>query len=633
MQNEIRPEHLVIGTAGHIDHGKTALIKALTGTDTDRLEEEKRRGITIDLGFAFYSDKAAFIDVPGHERFVKTMVAGASAMQAAMLIIAADDGVMPQTREHLAVLDAMGIDNGIIVITKADLADDKDWIDLVKEEAKELISTSQLAGASVVVVDSISGKGIDELKSLLDSLIENIRPAEDPGFFRMPVDRSFLIKGHGRVVTGTVWNGMVQVGDKVELLPGGEVYRIRGLQAHGNTVDTVKINDRAAMNIAGETEPKRGDLLVSSGRAVETSFLDVKISLLPSSRMITNRMRVRIHLGTSEVIGRVLLVNADELLPGTKGFGRLDLEFPVTCMIHDKGVLRHYSPVETLGGIKVLDPDPPDRKRSLKGLIDRLQSLDDTDVELIYTLISSRTLFNRDDLLKFMPLNETVIDENISGLVAKKKIYLVKSAKTWYVSSDTWKKWKDNSASVLAKFHSDRPEEKGMSKVSWGRAVTDLDIPDEVLTELIGELTKSNSLVFDDGLVSAQGHEVSLKPKDEENCRLILDILDRSGVNVPLPSSIAEQLKLSVDEGKRLIRALKQIGKVIILDERVVISKRTLDSVKEDLTEKFSSGEEFSIADVAEVLQTTRKYVVPLLEYLDDKGFCARDGNKRKITQ
>lgn len=224
--------HLVIGTAGHIDHGKTTLVKALTGRDTDRLEEEKRRGITIELGFAFYDDRAAFVDVPGHEKLVRTMVAGAAAMKAALLVVAADDGIMPQTREHLAVLDALGINSGLVAITKADLAESDEWIELVVEEVRELLESTTLAGVPIIVTDALSGRGIEELKSHLDALIEQQERPDDPGFFRLPVDRSFLIKGHGRVVTGTVWSGSAAAGDKLMMLPAGEEVRVRSVQAH-----------------------------------------------------------------------------------------------------------------------------------------------------------------------------------------------------------------------------------------------------------------------------------------------------------------------------------------------------------------------------------------------------------------
>jgi len=400
--SEEQNKHLVIGTAGHIDHGKTSLIKALTGRDLDSLAEEKERGITIELGFAFLNENIAFVDVPGHERLVKTMVAGASAMGAAMLIVAADDGIMPQTKEHLIVLDALGISKGIVVITKADLVDEE-WIELVNEELRELVDNSSLKGSKILVVDSLSGRGIEELRNELFDLYESYENVENPGFFRMPVDRSFLIKGYGRVVTGTVWSGSTKKNDKLQLLPGNNEVRVRGIEAHEKEVKEIYYGHRAALNLVTDAEPERGQVLLSKGRAVETDFFDAFISLLPESRQIKHRTRIRLHIGTAEIIGRIMIVGADFILPGENGIARVALESPIVAMVGDRAVIRLYSPMETLGGLEILDPQPPDKRRTIKGLEERLNLLNGEDSQGVYGIIKSRIVLEKEYLISLFP--------------------------------------------------------------------------------------------------------------------------------------------------------------------------------------------------------------------------------------
>ncbi|MDP8205857.1 MAG: selenocysteine-specific translation elongation factor [Candidatus Electryonea clarkiae] len=627
----MRSNHIVIGTAGHIDHGKTALVKALTGTDTDRLEEEKRRGITIDLGFAFYSDNAAFVDVPGHERLVKNMIAGASAMHAALVVVAADDGVMPQTREHLAVIDAMGIKQGIIAVTKADLAEDE-WIELVVEEVRELIEPTRLKGSPVVVVDSISGRGIDELKNQIDQLLNNTEIPYDPGYFRMPVDRSFLIKGYGRVVTGTVWSGDISIDDRLTMFPGDKTFRVRGLQAHENTVERVYTGDRAALNLSGDTEPGRGDVLVSPGKMLESNFIDIHISLLPDAREVRHRMRVRLHLGTGEVIGRLLIVGAETIVPGTDGYARVHLESGMAVMFGDRGVLRHYSPVETLGGLRIIDPFPPDKRRSIKRLLQRLESLNSNENEIVKSLVNSRGLIKFDYLFRILPWDEEKIRGILEKIVNDNDVRIVGNVTEWCIDSKLWGKWKDKSTPVLNKFHDERPEEEGMSKVSWGNEVIGEKVADEILEAVINELINDGTVNFKGGLLSQPDHKVQLHKKDIKDAENIFKIVEESGLNVPLPSVIADELKLRTDEVRRLLRALKQVGRVVILDERVVVAKSVITNSMQILVEQFSGKDNFSVGQASEVLGSTRKYVVPLLEYLDSLEVTKREEDKRKIV-
>ncbi len=632
MFEQQRPPHVVIGTAGHIDHGKTTLVKALTGTDTDKLKEEKQRGITIELGFAFYSDRAAFVDVPGHERLVKTMIAGASAMRAALLVVAADDGVMPQTREHLAVLDAMGVEKGIVAVTKADLVDEE-WAALVEEEVKELLEPTSLHGSPVHVVDSISGRGIDELKGSLDALIDSTTGWEDPGFFRMPVDRSFLIKGHGRVVTGTVWSGAIEAGKKLVLLPDGKDFRVRGMQAHETAVDQVRTGDRAALNLSGDGEPERGDQLTVEGRGTAESFLDIQISLLPNARPVKHRMRVRLHLGTAESIGRVLLVGTDQIESGEKGFARIDLESSIPCMLGDRGVLRLYSPVETLGGVRVLDPQPPDKKRNQAHLENRISLLAGTDADVVCGLIQSRIWMTEKTIVRLLPWRMERIQSALQNNINAGQILRIEAVDNVYVISNIWMNWVGNTKEILEAYHNRFPEESGMTKAAWLEEVTGMTLPDEITSGLLRELESSGDYRFADGALGMSSHVVHLRKADEEPAEKILVVVRDAGINAPLQATIAESLGMKTEEVRRLLRALKLMGKVIILDERVVVSIEAVALAKEKLLENFKPGELFTVGQAAEKLESTRKYMIPLLEYFDAQGLTERVDDQRCITE
>ena len=374
--------HTVIGTAGHIDHGKTLLVKALTGMDTDQAPEERARGITIELGFAFLGDQATIIDVPGHERFVKTMVAGVSTIDVAMLVIAADDGVMPQSREHLDVLRLLGVERGVVVINKADLVEEE-WLGLVEEEVREFVRGSFLAQAEIFRVSALSGAGIDPLRQRLLAMVGDTAAKRTDAPFRLPVDRAFGVKGFGLVCTGTVQAGALAEGDRVEIAPEGRSARVRRLQQHGATVQEVRAGDRAAINLAGveQGQIERGHSLVASGFFRSTQMLDAEVQLLASSPMtMASRTRVRLHLGTREIMARVVLPGGKPLTPGQESFAQLRLEAPVVAAWGDRFVLRRYSPALTIGGGRVLNPHPVKHRRFEPALLAHLQTLAHADL-------------------------------------------------------------------------------------------------------------------------------------------------------------------------------------------------------------------------------------------------------------
>jgi selenocysteine-specific elongation factor len=628
MGEQTQKRHVVIGTAGHIDHGKTSLIKALTGRDLDKLDEEKRRGITIELGFAFYGEAAAFVDVPGHEKLVKTMIAGASAMSAAMLVIAADDGVMPQTREHLTVLDSLGVKRGIVVVSKADLVDDE-WLDLVVEEARELLEGTSLAGSDVLAVNSLSGRGIDPLRNALDTLIESTPLPGNEDFFRLPIDRSFTIRGHGRVVTGTVWNGSIRNGEKLRLLPGDKEIRIRGLQAHEETVEQVSAGDRAALNVLTDAEPERGDVLISSGRGIVTDFLDISLTLAPNVRPLKQRARVRLHLGTAEVLGRLLLIDRELMQPGEQADVRLALEAPIVAMHGDLGVLRFYSPTDTLGGIRVLDPDPPDRKRSVTGLPERLMGLHGNVDEAILVFISSRTVLNKSDLMQILPISQSELDSVISRHVASELLIHLTASGTLVQTAD-WNQWSASILTTLQQYHRDQPNEPGMPAGALMQTVLGIHQRTDLGESLLNELSEAGKINESGGLVRLTGHVAELSKSDQADAERVHGFLHDAGLNPPVPSIIAEELSLAESRVRELLKALKNVGRVVILNEKLVL---TLDWVQHAQQKLSELPDEFKLTEFNGAVGTSRKVGAPLLEYFDKQGVTIRDGDLRRLIK
>ena len=438
-------KQVVMGTAGHIDHGKTQLIKTLTGIDTDRLKEEKERGITIDLGFAHLTcedgTEVGVIDVPGHERFVRNMLAGVGGIDLVMLVIAADEGVMPQTREHLAICQLLRVKEGLVALTKTDLVDE-DWLELVSEDTREFLKGTFLEDKPIVPVSAKSGQGIAELRRVLQALVARVPPKQLEGKFRLPVDRVFTIRGFGTVVTGTLFSGTIRVEERIEIYPKGIGAKVRGLQVHNASVPEAVAGQRTAINLQGidKMELERGNVLGRPGEFAPTFMLDAVLQhLADAPRPLRHRARVRLHVGTSEIMGRVILLDRDDLAPGEEAYVQLRLEEPAIVLPRDRFVIRSYSPVQTIGGGMVIDVQPAKHRRGEAGLADHFQLLADGSPEEIFAHHLKQATHQGLRLAEFLPrveLSEARLRQVATTLQRAGRVRAVNTDMGWYLHAD-----------------------------------------------------------------------------------------------------------------------------------------------------------------------------------------------------
>ena len=611
---------MIIGMAGHIDHGKSALVTALTGRPMDRLAEERRRGITIDLNFAPLNlgpaGIAGVVDVPGHEDFVRTMVAGASGLDLALLVVAADEGVMPQTEEHLAILEQLGIPAGIPVVTKADLAD-PDWIELVAAELAERLSRSPVEFEPPIAVSARTGQGIDTLRTRLAARAgaTPARPAGD--LFRMPVDRAFSVAGIGTVLTGTAWSGRVSVGDMVTLLPGRGKGRVRSLELHGRAVERSTPGARTAVGVAGldRVEARRGRVLVEEGAPwTPSTAIDVEIGLLPSApRPLRGRTRVRLHLGTAEVMARVL--PREPILPGGQGIARLALEQSVVARGGDRFVLRSYSPVTTIGGGRVLDPAPPGRRVLWPAT---LSAHDPT--ERLGALLERRPAGLSAALLPVL----LGLPPGAAGELARRMPGARLVGAHW-TQSEVVSRLAVQALDVLRGYHRGHPSDRGMPLETLRRS---LRAPEDLSLAVLEDLSRSGRIRRRDGSVTLAGFVPRVEGGDAEIDRIV-GILENAALS---PPSLTE---LERDTGRRDIAAMLRLaaasGRVEAVERDRYYTRGALERFVAALTEV---GRQADIAPAAlrDRLGISRKYLIPLLEWADGKGITVRIGDARRLT-
>lgn len=627
-------KHTIIGTAGHIDHGKTSLVRALTGIDTDYLPEEKRRGITIDIGFAYWKDSITIIDVPGHEKFIKNMVTGVCNLDFAVLVIAADDGIMPQTREHFDILNLLEIKDGIVVLTKTDLAD-KEWIELVKEDIKNLTKGTFLDNSEIFEFSAADGSGINKIRNhILNWIEKNSEFKPSSGIFRLNVDRCFLVKGFGTVVTGTVVSGSLAVGEEVVIFPQKQKTKVRKIQVHQNDVSQTQTGDRAALNLVGiqKSEAKRGSVVSISNFLEPTLFLDTQIQLLKSSPIsLQNRMRLRIQLATKEVLARIYFYRQKELEAGEIAFAQLRLEEPVVCLKNDKFILRRYSPEITIGGGKIVDPIPTKRKLSAAKSLEELKALEKgTPEELIENLIlySNLNPISKDELFSKSGYEISQIEILLKKLEAAEKIFkLGKKSKTAFYHSENLITAQRKMLGLVGIFHERSPKSFGINKAELFSKFKEISLT--VLELAFVKLIQEEKLKQSFKSVSLFKFEIELSEDEQKIYKKVLTKLEEFGVLTPNLEDFFNEVGISSKQGKIFLDLLTEEGKIIWISPKFFLLKSKFEELKQKTLLYFEKNQTLNVSEFKNISNCSRKNSIPLLEYFDLIGLTQRKNDVR----
>ena len=628
---EAAQKSVILGTAGHIDHGKSSLVKALTGTDPDRLKEEKERGITIDLGFAnlSYPDglRVGIVDVPGHERLIKNMLAGAGGIDVLMMVIAADEGIMPQSREHLAICEMLKIKTGFIALTKADLVEE-DWIELVSDEIHGFVKGTFLEGAEIVPVSAKSGFNLELLKQTIRAKALAVAPKLTRGIFRLPIDRVFTLKGFGTVVTGTALSGTLTVDSPVEILPSGIESKVRGLQSHGSMVDAAFAGQRIGVNLQGIDREllNRGDVVVPPGRFVPTTAIDAKIELMKDAPPVKSRSRVHFYCGTAETVARVILYDRDELAPGESCYCQYRLDHPVVALSGDRYIIRRFSPLETIGGGAVLDPHPVKRKR-LSGTADLDVFEQGTLRDKIEMLIKrtgygGRTVAQIEGWIQGnLPDLGSAIDQ-LAG-----KALCVKAQDTFF-HRDTIAAFRGQLVGLLSAFHRENPLKPGLPKEELKNRLKSVLKGEEKAFLLLPFIPE---VALDRDLLRLAGFSVSLSQGDETLRGRILAAIEQEGFLPPLRKEIADRLRIPEKELADLLKLMTTEGQLVRINDSLHVTEPLYQKMLELLRAFYAKKPEMTVAEFRDVLGTSRKFALPFLEYLDSHRITLRVGDVRKF--
>ena len=630
--------HVVVGTAGHIDHGKTSLVKALTGTDTDRLPEEKARGITIDLGFAFLQESDGLVieivDVPGHERFVKNMLAGAGGIDLALLVVAADEGVMPQTREHLAICQLLRIRSGLVVLTKADLAE-PDWIELVRDDVRRAVDGTFLADAPIVPVSAKTGAGLPEVRATLARLAGAV-PAKDPDrTARLPIDRVFTVRGFGTVVTGTLVAGRFAVDERVEVYPRGIQSKIRGLQVHGHTVERAEAGQRTALNLQAVERAaiERGDVVAPAGALVPTLLLDGTLELLEEApRPVKTRDRVRFHAGTQEVMARVLPVGRPEVEPGSVAHARFRLEAPVVALPGDRFVVRSYSPIVTIGGGTVLDIAPPRFKRKGPALAEHLALLaagEPAQVLEEHLKQAGAAGARVADLRARTPFGSEHLGRLLGELQRTGRILAVD--REWYLHRDASDRLRNQTLGVLEVFHRENPLRGGISREELRSRVGQAQ--ERVFGQLLATLEGEGLVRSDRDQVRLAAHTIRLSGEQDRVVKGLEADFRGAGAAPPSPEEALGRYGVKGTEKNELFQILVADRTLVRVKESLFFHAEALRAVQEQLIALLRKKKEIGPADFKDLFGVSRKYAIPLMEYFDAQRVTMRVGERRVLRE
>ncbi len=615
----------VLGTAGHVDHGKSTLVKALTGIDPDRLAEEKERGLTIDLGFAWLKlpdgKEVSIVDVPGHERFIKNMLAGVGGIDLALLIVAADEGVMPQTREHLAILDLLGISRAIVVITKKDLADEE-MLEIVKLDIEEVLKGTALEGAPMVMTSAVTGEGLADLVAAIERLLQSTPPRRDIGKPRLPVDRVFTMKGFGTVVTGTLIDGRLSLGQQVEILPGGQRTTIRGLQSHKKKIETALPGTRVAANLAGIAveEIQRGMVLTTPGWLLPTRFLDARLRAVADlTHPITHNKMISFHAGTAEVSGKLRLLDRDKLGAGESGWAQILLGHPVAVARGDLFIIR--SAAGTLGGGMIVDTHPRRHRRFQTSVIEALEAREKGSPEdMVLTALGSQGFIEMGAFLARCNLSEEEATRALRSLLAEGRVILLgeEGPRALLISRNEWDRVIAESRRATESYHAQFPLRMGIPKEELRSR---LKIGPAHFNAVLERLVAEGVLVEEKAFLRTPSHTIRLTPKQRAEADAFLEALARNPYS-PVVESLPEP---------ELLNMLLETRQAVKVAENVIFAAAAYDEMVGGVVERLRTGGKITVAEVRDMFQTSRKFALALMEHLDEMKITRRVGDERVL--
>jgi selenocysteine-specific elongation factor len=626
---------LILGTAGHIDHGKTALIKALTGIDTDRLEEEKTRGISIDLGFAHLDlpsgSRLGIVDVPGHERFIKNMLAGIGGIDLVLFVVACDEGVMPQTTEHFDIVSLLGVRHAIFALTKQDLVGE-DMVDIVREDVEGLIRGTPLEGSPIIPTSTETGRGMEGLLKILDRVALRVEERKIGEAIRLPIDRVFTMAGRGTVVTGTLWSGTVSKEDRLEMLPGGRPVRVRSIEVHGKDVDRALAGQRTALGLHGvETgDIERGYCIASPGDFQATSIIDARLYLLPGSpKPVRTNARVRFHLGSSEVMGRVFLIGSPKLQPGDRCFVQIRLESPVVAGLGDRFVIRTYSPMRTIGGGMVLDPAAPRHRLRDERVEAWLGVLATLKVGAIVEAYIRQSTFGirLGGLRRHINCGLKSLEAEIESLVGQGKVFEV--SQHVFLHRERLRDLEERIENTLRSYQADRRLTWGMPKEELREKLGSIEMA--LLSWVLARLEQNGRTFNKKGMVRAGTAEVELSARERDTRKMLIDTLRATPFQPPSERELEGRLGVKAEMLRKVVNLLIEDGEIIRLEAGLIMHRDAIEAAKARISEYLKQHGEGTASELKGVLQTTRKYAVPLLEFLDREGITRRRGDKRTL--
>lgn len=631
-------KHVIIGTSGHIDHGKTSLIKVLTGKETDNLQEEKQRGISINLGFTFFDlpsgKRAGIIDVPGHEKFIKNMLAGATSLDVVLLVIAADEGIMPQTKEHLEILELLNIKRTIIVLTKIDLVDEE-WRNMIKDDIKEYLTKTSFENSSIIEISNKTKEGIVNLINEVDKVVEEVEAKDIEGDFRLAVDRCFSVSGYGTVVTGTILSGKISIDDNVIICPKNLNGRVRNIQVHEENVLYGEAGQRCALNLAGikKEEISRGDTVCTSNIFIPSYIINIKFKYLKSNNSpLVNRQRVRIYHGTSEIIGRVIILNKEKIEPGKDGFVQLRLEKEICVQKGDRIVVRNYSPIYTLGGGVILETSSKKIKRYDEEYINSLKLKECGSIEDIVensVLEISDTFPNYHNIIRQVGKNIENIIDILEDLVIKRRIKKLEVGdENFYIHNRFFNKKSQDIYNMLSEYHKVDPLKFGMIKEEVRSKCFSSKLKQKIFQKFILLMEERNIIKQDKTYVALDNFSIKLTLEQEKIKNLILSSFKEYGVK-PIKFQDIILNEKNKKECNSIYLLLLEQGHLVKISEDIVLHNEVLRNIKKDIIQFIEKNQSINIGEAKEILNTSRKFLVAILEYLDSQKITKREDDVR----